>query len=1221
MLRRVRMRLTLLGLLGAGLLAGGIAHAQTCDDSALNDAVPPAAGAPRGDVMVIVNDNSPASCAVALAYARSRGLGSFNLVHVRTPTNYSIDWKQFRLLRDQILHSMQQKLLQSNPGVTLASCTGTDINPDPNGAPYAAPYYYCQDSVQQLNQMLGVRYVVTTMGVPSQLSVNINDKFQTQNPAGHFLLPTSLDNHLRFQLARYYPARIVTYTSVIDSSTTILQYDQRSADLQKGIDTGYLDNTAEGGKAEFRKIDPAQEGRLAVGRIDGITVEAAKQMIIRTQLAEGFGVSGKFYQSSTPAPWNSNFLAKWPLGVFDVRGAPCANINDTDFYLNVASAKTPVDCLVQYTRPVSGVGLALSSSKQPQPDSALLYEGMLDGQPSVPGTFTGILNWRRQPGPACPNNGKPLCSDPALSPAQQTSCRNQSMDAMKEINTQCVGVNRGFVGFNLQSYPMANFSVWPTGWELNSSADNLNSPAFPRVRDDDGVGAATHSLWVGNDIVSNYTVSQPVCYQGALIDDAAHTVDCVTAGLNNRPVSLSSILSVSQFPGGVLPVVATPTSSGGQPLSFTVSFDFKSEFVQGVPDLNLVVSVNARRKINPDGSNDNPRSPSADMRFPPTSIQVTDAQGNPVANNSTSVVKVKDLPGQWLHATLAFDIDPDKADLCGAACAALPCAPNCRSSYNWNGVSDRMRLTLQSDASLKGKMGLTNISVAMNGAASPNELIVNGRFDRGYQQVSTGDHAAVFLNRLGGSAFFGSIGHYDTGGHSFDGDQDRIFRSFLRGLPLGDAVWTDRGVNAALYGDPLYSPLAIRLEGSSGMKRAPEGLMVDKRVSQNVGLKIAAINGRGIGGATSYAVDVCAGGTQPLDFYGCDQAGLWNDGGLSSGIFGQGGQENIAASLDVSQWPEGWYTLRLRVTKSMSTGPVVFNDFLTFKLHSGPLQIQVDANAQPGGTGFFGAPFNTLSAAYAAALPGDYLQLAAGNYTAPPTLQNKALVISGAGSALTHIDQLNISDWNTSQPLLISDVGVGQIHLQNVSGLNFYNVRTGGLELDNASVQMDSCLLASGIEGASSTVGISVNTGGQNVTLNSCTIAGFTTGISAAGATTIHIRNSILDNDTNLSVSGATVNTAYTLFSARGSDSATWAAIAGSHNLKAKPRFWNVSGGDYRLWPDSPAINRGDPASYYFNEPACSWPVLDLGFYGNTPQATCPRSTLSLEPIILLLLD
>jgi hypothetical protein len=36
------------------------------------------------------------------------------------------------------------------------------------------------------------------------------------------------------------------------------------------------------------------------------------------------------------------------------------------------------------------------------------------------------------------------------------------------------------------------------------------------------------------------------------------------------------------------------------------------------------------------------------------------------------------------------------------------------------------------------------------------ELAINGSFGEGHQQVATGDHAATFLDRLGGVAFWGS---------------------------------------------------------------------------------------------------------------------------------------------------------------------------------------------------------------------------------------------------------------------------------------------------------------------------------------------------------------------------------------------------------------------------------------------------------------------------------
>ena len=74
--------------------------------------------------------------------------------------------------------------------------------------------------------------------------------------------------------------------------------------------------------------------------------------------------------------------------------------------------------------------------------------------------------------------------------------------------------------------------------------------------------------------------------------------------------------------------------------------------------------------------------------------------------------------------------------------------------------------------------------------------------------------------------------------------------------------------------------------------------------------------------------------------------------------------------------------------------------------------------------------------------------------------------------------------------------------------------------------------------------------------------------------------------------------------SAFGSSSVTWSDIQGGHagvgNIDADPRFWSAADGDYRLLPDSPCIDAGDPTQ---TDPDGS--RIDMGAYPFDP-SYCP---------------
>jgi hypothetical protein len=128
-------------------------------------------------------------------------------------------------------------------------------------------------------------------------------------------------------------------------------------------------------------------------------------------------------------------------------------------------------------------------------------------------------------------------------------------------------------------------------------------------------------------------------------------------------------------------------------------------------------------------------------------------------------------------------------------------------------------------------------------------------------------------------------------------------------------VWFEASNNSGiLYGDPLYSPVAVRLNPVNDTDT----------VSGTVDLSGSTVNGRDPAQTeTSYSVEYCAGD----DFRVCDQApGAWQ----STGIRGVGGAENrLLGSWDSSGLVSGSYTLRLSVTSlnTLSGRSQTLNDY------------------------------------------------------------------------------------------------------------------------------------------------------------------------------------------------------------------------------------------------------------------------------------------------------
>ncbi|MCG8550607.1 MAG: hypothetical protein MI799_09430, partial [Desulfobacterales bacterium] len=139
----------------------------------------------RNDLVIIVNDNAIDSCEIGQYYAQQRGLGQNNFLHISVPAGYFMDWSEFKIMRDQIIAEMQQRIVAREPEFEPVVCSDED-----------SPYY-CQESMDQLSQYTQIRYLVTTKGVPTRVKVDNSSLFSATAPA-------SVDNYLKYWLINYF---------------------------------------------------------------------------------------------------------------------------------------------------------------------------------------------------------------------------------------------------------------------------------------------------------------------------------------------------------------------------------------------------------------------------------------------------------------------------------------------------------------------------------------------------------------------------------------------------------------------------------------------------------------------------------------------------------------------------------------------------------------------------------------------------------------------------------------------------------------------------------------------------------------------------------------------------------------------------------------------------------------------------------------------------------
>ncbi|VAW63534.1 hypothetical protein MNBD_GAMMA11-3187, partial [hydrothermal vent metagenome] len=694
-------------------------HAMAACDSTL-----PAQGV-RDDVLIIINDNATDSCEVGRYYAEQRGLGQNNILHVRTPASYFIEGSEFKIFRDQIINHLQQRLATGDPRFTPATCTDGE------------PPFYCQASMDQLRASTAIRYIVMTKGVPTRAKI---DGSTLRFPGA----PTSIDNYFKYWLINYF-ATDVAFSAISQNRAQ-----------------------AFGNGRDIREVIPSIDQELIIGRIDGITLGSAKALIDRIKSAEANGLYGKIYSYTGLGGLNGPAGMRWKdysnnrkniydgagdpwryqWGIFGESAPECSDYQAPTHYLNFSASdsrgKAPQSCTVKLN-----VGLnkgndsppARASSRQPLADDALWYMGFLDGQPTT-GNFKEFLNWRRDT--SCSNT---LCSD--LPAGEQAACRDASTDVYKEIDTRCVGVAEGFIGYNYQSFPVSFLHVPPTGWNTGTAEGFKTGRAI--VREDEGFNDTT-SLWYQN----NEENSTPTCYSSSDFSLPADT-DCTAEVL----INFNQLIN---FP-------ITQISDPAAPDQYRLRFKYNAQ------NLNRAITLQAQ-------------------------IQVTEQASNTRVSyrrvNATLAIPATTNTGwQDAEAILIFDHSNEKHDV------------------NWDGSYRRMSVSLISNARFSGALGIDTVSLDKldpAGIAAPAPVaLINPEFDQGHQHVTTGDHAANFLSRLNGVGFWGSLSHHQSGGHSFSLHSMETMVYFMRGLPLGDAVWFSENYNSGIfYGDPLYSPVAIK---------------------------------------------------------------------------------------------------------------------------------------------------------------------------------------------------------------------------------------------------------------------------------------------------------------------------------------------------------------------------------------------------------------------------
>ena len=149
-----------------------------------------------------------------------------------------------------------------------------------------------------------------------------------------------------------------------------------------------------------------------------------------------------------------------------------------------------------------------------------------------------------------------------------------------------------------------------------------------------------------------------------------------------------------------------------------------------------------------------------------------------------------------------------------------------------------------------------------------------GSFDPAAQdRTHPGDWAANAIDRAGAVAWWGNSSHHLTGGWGLSVDE-RFFGAFFMGRTLGESLLlTTGGQSAIIYGDPLYSPVAVRIHipGQGGYGAPPGRTVTSADVPQLGTVLLEARHGTSHDATVSWSLATCP----LLDIAQCGASSQW----------------------------------------------------------------------------------------------------------------------------------------------------------------------------------------------------------------------------------------------------------------------------------------------------------------------------------------------------------
>lgn len=363
------------------------------------------------NVLIVYNKNTQDGKEIAEYYANAREINNDHICGISIQPGQYATADNVLVMRKDIIENCICNLLSSKP----SPCDLSNID--------------------EISRLSPITHLAIIKGIPPRMT-GTGWPSDNEDP--------SLDYYLSFIL--YSP-----YLDFLEISST----GSHSPTIYQGSYSTDIDYQPQDSVEGYvRSIIPLLDKQVSYGRIEAMTKERTFDLIDRTIEAENRGFQGNFFIGSrmyTYLPKNFEFFKKL------TSSEDCVSYMDSlsDWPFNcrfgVALSQMPGESSSKVPRPINA-GIILSDDYSNQGHSAF------DG-------FNNMLNWRKTSDECIP-----LCED-ITNENEKENCILNSKDYFKEINTDCVGVDEGFFGWQLRSWPVQYYGFKPAGWSSLSGGN------------------------------------------------------------------------------------------------------------------------------------------------------------------------------------------------------------------------------------------------------------------------------------------------------------------------------------------------------------------------------------------------------------------------------------------------------------------------------------------------------------------------------------------------------------------------------------------------------------------------------------------------------------------------------------------------------------------------------------------------------------------------------